>query len=154
VSELHDFFSASVAAAAAFVGLLFVAVSIAPDKVFGPAAETRRRARAVGAFSAFSNIFFISLAALLPNGAVTAMTVVAIISLVQRARTTIEALRTPAAQRTWTDLGALSALLYLAELAASLGIAPLGSIADVTLVLFAYALGSSWALLGAGQQRA
>ncbi len=62
----HDFFLASVGASAALIGLLFVAISIAPERVFGTAATGDRQAFAVSAFILLGNIFFISLAALLP----------------------------------------------------------------------------------------
>jgi hypothetical protein len=62
----HDFFLASVGASAALVGLLFVAISLAPERVFGTTAQGEHLAFAVSAFIALCNIFFISLAALLP----------------------------------------------------------------------------------------
>ena len=62
----HDFFLASVGASAALIGLLFVAISLAPERVFGSNATGERLAFAVGAFIALVNIFFISLAGLLP----------------------------------------------------------------------------------------
>lgn len=62
----HDFFLASVGASAALIGLLFVAISLAPEGVFGTAATGERLTFAVSAFIALGNIFFISLAGLLP----------------------------------------------------------------------------------------
>lgn len=62
----HDFFLASVGASAALIGLLFVSISLAPERVFGTAATGERLAFAVSAFIALGNIFFISLAGLLP----------------------------------------------------------------------------------------
>ena len=62
----HDFFLASVGASAALIGLLFVAISLAPERIFGTEATGERLAFAVSAFIALANIFFISLAGLLP----------------------------------------------------------------------------------------
>jgi hypothetical protein len=58
---------ASAGASAALIGLLFVAVSIAPARVFGHRAEVRHHAAALSAFIALSNAFFISLGGLIPT---------------------------------------------------------------------------------------
>lgn len=65
--DFQPFFTASVAASAALIGLLFVSVSIAPERVFGPSAEPVRQAQALSAFTALANIFFISMASLIPH---------------------------------------------------------------------------------------
>lgn len=64
---LHDFFVASSGASAALIGLLFVAVSVAPERIFGTAASGDRTYRASSAFFVLGNGFFISLGALLPQ---------------------------------------------------------------------------------------
>ena len=61
------FFMASSGAAAALLGLLFVAVSIAPERTVASGAPLARQAVAASTFSAMLNAFFISLIALLPN---------------------------------------------------------------------------------------
>src|SRR5207302_8363618 len=61
------FFVASVAASSALIGLLFVSVSIAPERIFGEGAEPRKQAQAVSAFSALANVFFISMTSLIPG---------------------------------------------------------------------------------------
>ena len=61
------FFSASTGAAAALVGLLFVAVSLAPEQIVTRQAPVERRAVAGSAFTALINAFFISLTALIPH---------------------------------------------------------------------------------------
>ena len=66
-ATLHDFFVASSGASAALIGLLFVAVSVAPERVFGPGASGERTYRAGSAFFVLSNGLFISLGALLPQ---------------------------------------------------------------------------------------
>ncbi|HEX6553985.1 MAG TPA: hypothetical protein VF026_14555 [Ktedonobacteraceae bacterium] len=62
-----NFFLASTGAAAALVGLLFVAVSIAPEQTVLEGASLENRARAGSAFTALLNAFFVSLAALIPS---------------------------------------------------------------------------------------
>jgi hypothetical protein len=66
-SEFTAYFSASASAAAALVGLLFVAVSLAPESTVARSAPVRRRAIAVSAFTGLLNAFFISLSALIPH---------------------------------------------------------------------------------------
>ena len=66
-SDFIPYFSASASAAAALVGLLFVAVSVAPESTLARSAPPRRRAIAISAFTGLLNAFFISLSALVPH---------------------------------------------------------------------------------------
>lgn len=63
----HDYFVASTGAGAALVGLLFVAVSIAPERTVLSGAPVERQAVAFSAYTALLNAFFLSLVALLPQ---------------------------------------------------------------------------------------
>jgi hypothetical protein len=65
--EFLSFFIASTSAGAALVGLLFVAVSIAPEQMVTCRAPMERQAVAGSAFTALINAFFISLVALIPH---------------------------------------------------------------------------------------
>src|SRR6266849_7747010 len=65
--EFLPFFMASVGASAGLIGLLFVSVSIAPERVFGQQSDAVRQAQALSAFSALANVFFISLTSLIPR---------------------------------------------------------------------------------------
>lgn len=65
--EFANFFIASASAGAALVGLLFVAVSIAPEQMVTRRAPIERQAVAGSAFTALINAFFISLVALIPR---------------------------------------------------------------------------------------
>jgi hypothetical protein len=65
--EFLNFFIASTGAGAALVGLLFVAVSLAPEQIVASQAPVERRAVAGSAFTALINAFFISLVALIPH---------------------------------------------------------------------------------------
>ena len=65
--EFANFFIASASAGAALVGLLFVAVSIAPENIVTRTAPVERQAVAGSAFTALVNAFFISLVALIPH---------------------------------------------------------------------------------------
>ena len=65
--EFANFFIASASAGGALVGLLFVAVSIAPEQIVAAQAPVERQAVSGSAFTALMNAFFISLFALIPN---------------------------------------------------------------------------------------
>jgi hypothetical protein len=66
-AAFHDYFVASTGAGAALVGLLFVAVSIAPERTVMSGAPVERQAVATSAYTALLNAFFLSLVALLPQ---------------------------------------------------------------------------------------
>ncbi|HEX9036974.1 MAG TPA: hypothetical protein VF808_08290 [Ktedonobacterales bacterium] len=65
-SSYIAFFSVSAGAAATLIGLLFVAVSVAPERTVGKRASSSRRSVAESAFTALLNPFLISLIALIP----------------------------------------------------------------------------------------
>ncbi len=60
------FFAASVGTSGGLIGLLFIAVSIDPARTVGKSATPEREALAANAFTALSNVFFISFVALVP----------------------------------------------------------------------------------------
>src|SRR5437762_10203432 len=83
-AAFETFFLASSGASAALIGLLFVAVSIAPERVFGSDAEAVRQAQALSAFTALANAFFISMSSLIPHIQIwLVVTIVAIPSAMQ-----------------------------------------------------------------------
>jgi len=61
-----SFFTAAVGSAGALIGLLFIAISISPERTVGKSAAPEREAVAGNAFAALTNVFFISLVALIP----------------------------------------------------------------------------------------
>jgi hypothetical protein len=65
--SFQPFFVASTGAAAALIGLLFVAVSVRPESVFGDNAQAQHTLMASASFTALLNAFFISLGALIPG---------------------------------------------------------------------------------------
>ncbi len=65
--QFVNFFIASASAGAALVGLLFVAVSVAPEHIVQANAPIERQAMAASSFTALLNAFFISFGALLPE---------------------------------------------------------------------------------------
>lgn len=62
-----SFFAASAGIAGALIGLLFVAVTLAPDRTVTRAAPAQSQEAAANAFLVLSNSMFISLVALIPD---------------------------------------------------------------------------------------
>ncbi|HET9783191.1 MAG TPA: hypothetical protein VFR33_15600 [Candidatus Dormibacteraeota bacterium] len=158
-AEFQTFLVASVAASSALIGLLFVSVSVAPERVFGPQSEAARQARAVSAFTALANIFFFSLTSLIPgiNAGLVAM-ITGFVAFLQ----TLGLLRLV---NEWRSEGALvrslilfagSAAIYGSEIFVGYGLlvkpsatGALAGLFELTLGAYAIGLGRAWELLGA-----
>ena len=118
--RVRDLLSRQLRASAALIGLLFVAVSIAPEKVFGSDAEAVRQAQALSAFTALANAFFISMASLIPDIKIgIVVTIVAFASAMQTLAllTLVKHWRAQAMVYRGVVLFLWSALVYALELA-------------------------------------
>lgn len=155
----QNFVVASTQASAALIGLLFVAITLAPERVFGEQAEAGRQARALSAFTALANIFFISFSMLIPDVNVgLVVTAVAAVS-------TLQTLGLLLVVRHWHAEGVLwrSLFLFLGSLAIYAGEISVGiqiwtkpaspgaltGILELLLGAYAIGLGRAWELLGA-----
>ncbi len=86
-SAYDAYFTAVATAGAALIGLLFVAVSVRDETIFGPNAVAGGEALAITAFSGLVNSFVVSLLALIPRSNIGVATIVmALVSIVAIAR--------------------------------------------------------------------
>ena len=145
--------------AGALIGLLFVAISVAPQRVTGDGADPAHRIRASAALTAFTNALSISLFALIPTvrlgGTTTVVGVVgllfvaaSLLSVVRQRRSTTIAFR---------DVSFLAGLLvvFVSEIIAGLHLleedrtSAVSSIAILTVVCFLIGIARAWELIGA-----
>ncbi len=76
------YFAACAGVAGALIGLLFVAVTLAPDRTITQRAPAQSREAAAGAFLVLSDALFISLVGLIPGAGLGAVTVVMAVSCI------------------------------------------------------------------------
>ena len=91
VPSVYDaYFAAMATAAAALIGLLFVAVSVRDDTIFGPNAVPGGEALAITAFTGLVNSFVVSLLGLIPKTNIgepaVIMAVIGIVAIVRLQR--------------------------------------------------------------------
>jgi len=157
--SLHDFFTASAGVAGALIGLLFVAISVAGDRLAATAETQVNRIRAQAALTTFLNSLVVSLFALVSarwlGGAAL---VTAIIGLTFVAGSLLSLLRL---HRRWSDLRDAAFLLALLgvlvreiiggrSLQAHPGDASaLQSIAVLVVLCFVIGIARAWELIGA-----
>lgn len=159
-SDFSNYFLASTGAGAALVGLLFVAISVAPDRFFGRNALPERQAVAASAFSALVNAFFVSLTALIPGTNIGGITVfmgaLAVIGTMQQAARLWDGhLRLMHLVRRLSVM-AISLVIYgleigngVALLQNAKGIGPVYSLTFLLLTIYGIGLTRAWQLLGA-----
>lgn len=165
-SMFANFFIASAGAGAALIGLLFVAISIRPDDTLGGGAHPLRKGVASGAFSALTNAFFVSMAALVPlaNLGVIAV-IVSLVSIASTLNLARGLFRGKALLRA-ADVRKIEAVRALATLGISLllygyeGIMGVGmllhphdvgfvfTLCELLLGVYAIGLARAWELLG------
>lgn len=158
-AEYQPFLTASVAASAALIGLLFVSISIAPERVFGEEAESGRMAQALSSFTALTNVFFISFASLIPKLPIgPVVTVIAIPAILQTLGLLLlfPQWRADRTLRRGLSLFAISLAIYGYEMAygiqlwvGSPGPGALTGLLELLLGAYAIGLGRAWELLGA-----
>ena len=163
----NTFFATIAGAGAALVGLLFVAISIAPEQTVRPEAPLERQAMASSCFIALSNPFLIALIALIPSidaGAVGLTTLgLSVMGLFNSFILGWFLLRQPMGWRNTvrrTAFVLVSLGLYVGEFyAGKLLLTPsnltvsLSSLAGFQVGLYGLGLSRAWDLLGAHRSR-
>jgi hypothetical protein len=157
--SFHDYFGGCATIAGALIGLLFVAISVSPEKLTGNNARAEHQIRAGAAFSALVSTMVIALVALLP-GASLGQTgiIVAATGLATTVALCLLLLREHQEKIRRTDVSMLAILLalYALQLAGALQLD--GSPRDVSAVtrqgalliaFFLFGIARSWQLLGA-----
>jgi hypothetical protein len=147
---LVGYFAAATAAAGALIGLLFVAISLRPDDIFGDVAQPATRRLAESSFTALVNAFFVSLIAIIPGTNLGyAAGILAVLSLYS---TFARRIRSPGA----SDIGVMvfSTVLYLGQLGIGIALVVFPTNTDLVYKLaylavaaFAVALARAWSLI-------
>jgi hypothetical protein len=150
-AEFTAYFTAAAAASGVLIGLLFVAVSLRPETVFGEVASAVGRAHAGSAFTALVNCFFVSMVALIPQAG---LGVAAIILAVSSLLNTATLHREVARQELHLTMLVLGVLTYLVELAFGILLIPheqsisrIENVAYLQIALFSVALSRAWTLV-------
>lgn len=157
-ASYHDFFGGCATVAGALIGLLFVAISIFPQKLIGDKTGTDYQAKAGAAFSALTDTLVIALVALLPGASLgTAVTALAAAGLATTGSLIILLYR----EHTSVRLGPLILpvillILYGLQLANGIALsnAPddlsdLTSLGGLAIAFFLFAITRAWQLVGA-----
>lgn len=157
-ASYHDFFGGCATVAGALIGLLFVAVSIFPQKLIGDKTSTDYQAKAGAAFSALTNTLVIALVALLPRASLgTAVTALAAAGLATTGSLIIILYREHMSVRIGPlILPVILLILYGLQLANGIALsnAPddlsdLTSLGGLAIAFFLFAITRAWQLVGA-----
>jgi hypothetical protein len=120
--EYREFFTAAAGAAGALIGLLFVAITVSPERARQVDTRTEFRVRASTALLVFSNALTLSLAALVPGVSLGWWCLVSSLGMLVFAFATTrsgiaEIRRRPAAWRPFTTVAGLLVLIFFEILA-------------------------------------
>ena len=159
VDRFHDFFVASAGVAGVLMGLLFVAISVAPERLLSETAAQAHRVRASAALTSFTNALVVSLFALVPRMHLGwPATSVAIVGLLFVAGSLVSLLRVRRSQPgELRDAAFLVGLVVVFALQLLYGIrlirhkeafGPLQDLSVLVIVCFLIGIARSWELIG------
>ncbi len=154
-----NFMLGSTGASAALLGLLFVAIQLAPAQTVGAAAPVGRRATAESTFTALVNVFFISLVGLIPGTNIGLVAVIlALIGLLGTLRLAGDYRHAPLTrqgQGRAVTLLLASLVVYALELVYAVQLlrtpsagGALDNLVDVLIAIYGLGLGRAWTLVG------
>jgi hypothetical protein len=158
-ASAHEFFSAAASVAGALIGLLFVAISVSPERILGPNASDVHSVRAAATLTAFTNALSVVLFGLIPGfNAGDSALVIAIVGLLFLSGALLRVLPGWRAGRIHLiDLTFLVALLvvFVIQLRAGIGLArhprdsdDLTTICVLVIVCFLIGIERAWELVG------
>lgn len=156
----HDFFVASAGVSGALIGLLFVAISVAPESVVKRHAPAVAQETAIGAFMVLTSTLMIALSALIPGGylgfTAAATGIGGIVGTVMYAILTWLHRAEGGAGVHWAIQRTLSLGVFAVQVAVGFAIPDDGDATEqikrlcaLSLVLYLVALSRAWELLGA-----
>ena len=158
-ASYHDFFGGCATVAGALIGLLFVAISVAPEKLAGDRASADHQVKAGAAFSALVNTLVIALVALLPGDGLGAASIaLASTGLASTAALIIFLWREHTNRIRVCQVVLLVLLIVLYGLQLANGVQLDGSARDLnavdnqgvlSIVFFLFAIARAWQLVGA-----
>jgi hypothetical protein len=155
----HEFFSASASVAGTLIGLLFVAISVAPERILGPNASDVHGVRAAATLTAFTNALAVVLFGLIPGFnsgyAATVVAIVGVLFIIAALLRVFPGWR--AKQIRVVDLTFLIGLLavFVVQLIAGIGLADhasdsgdLQTVCVLVVVCFLVGIERAWELVG------
>lgn len=164
-AQFTAFFGASAGAGAALVGLLFVAVSIAPERVFGKEARVEHQLIASSAFTALVNAFFISLGSLIPSTSSTPTgTVVLVMGAIAFANSVALLINTLSRTTAGTNMRSIVLIIgavgiyglevwnAISLLRAPSHLDPIYTICALLVAVYGFGIVRAWQLLGADRR--
>jgi Kef-type K+ transport system membrane component KefB len=156
VTSYTGFFSGTATVAGALVGLLFVALSVSPERLRSVAGSVEHQAIAGTAFTALVNALFVSLIGLQPGGGLNYGAVIlgalGLTSSCGLAVRLLRSRRTEALSRRWPYLLGFIIVVYAAQVISGFAAKSVSAQEDLSVVfmytMFATGISRSWELLG------
>jgi hypothetical protein len=158
-ASAHEFFVGSAGVAGALIGLLFVAISVAPEGVLGPDASEAHSVRAAAALTAFTNALTVALFGLVPGfdggGAATAVAILGLLFIGGSLIRVIPAWRAKRIRLSDVSFLVILFAVFVVQLIAGLGLShhaentgDLQTICVLVIVCFLIGIARAWELVG------